>query len=60
MEDVCLGVPVKLGIKGIERIIPIIMTERERKAFLKAAEGVKKYTEDILSCVNFKMSLLCY
>lgn len=52
VDDVCLGVPVKLGIGGIERIIPIIMTERERKAFIKAAESVKKSTIDVLKAID--------
>ncbi len=52
VEDVCLGVPVKLGISGIERIIPIIMTERERKAFLKAAETVKKDTNSVIEAID--------
>ncbi len=52
VEDVCLGVPVKLGISGIERIIPIIMTERERTAFLKAAETVKKDTDSVVKAVK--------
>jgi len=41
-----------LGIGGIERIIPIIMTERERKAFLKAAESVKKSTVDVMKAID--------
>ncbi|UTB33392.1 MAG: malate dehydrogenase [Methanobacterium sp. ERen5] len=52
VEDVCLGVPVKLGIDGIERIIPIIMTERERKAFLKAADEVKTKTEEVMNAID--------
>jgi malate dehydrogenase len=52
VQDVCLGVPVKLGIDGIERIIPIIMTERERNAFLKAAETVKKRTEEVMKAID--------
>ncbi len=52
VADVCLGVPVKLGIGGIERIIPIIMTERERKAFLKAAETVKSETDSVIKAIN--------
>jgi len=47
INDVCLGVPVKLGIDGIEGILPIKMSDEERKAFLKAAEEVKKNTEVI-------------
>ncbi len=47
INDVCLGVPVKLGIDGIEGILPIKMSDTERKAFIKAAEVVKKDTETI-------------
>ncbi|MCE5215104.1 MAG: malate dehydrogenase [Methanobacterium sp.] len=48
IKDVCLGVPVKLGINGIERIIPIKMNDNETKAFLNAAEVVKKRTEEVM------------
>ena len=48
INDVCLGVPVKLGIDGIEGILPIKMSAEERKAFLEAAEVVKEDTQAIL------------
>jgi malate dehydrogenase len=44
VKDVCLGVPVKMGSNGIERVIPIKMNEKETKAFKDAAEFVKKET----------------
>ncbi|MDD1764051.1 MAG: malate dehydrogenase [Methanobacteriaceae archaeon] len=49
VHDVCLGVPVKLGIDGIERIIPIKMDEKEKEAFLKAVNVVKASTQEALS-----------
>jgi malate dehydrogenase len=49
VKDVCLGVPVKLGINGIERIIPIKMNDNETNAFLKAAEFVKKRTDEVMN-----------
>ncbi|MGB9937585.1 MAG: malate dehydrogenase [Methanobacterium sp.] len=49
IEDVCLGVPVKLGIEGIKGILPIKMSENERKSFIKAAEEVKKETDKIMN-----------
>jgi malate dehydrogenase len=52
IEDVCLGVPVKLGIEGIKGILPIKMSEDERKNFLKAAEVVKKETEKIMKNID--------
>ncbi len=53
VEDVCLGVPVKLGISGIERIIRIKMNENETKAFINAAEFVKKATDEIMSNLEY-------
>lgn len=52
VNDVCLGIPVKLGINGIERIIRIKMSEKEKKSFLKAAESVKKNTKEIMGYLN--------
>ena len=48
VKDVCLGVPVKLGINGIERIIPIKMNENETNAFLSAAKFVKSRTDEVM------------
>lgn len=48
IEDVCLGVPVKLGIEGIKGILPIKMSENERKSFLEAAEVVRRETYKII------------
>jgi len=52
VNDVCLGVPVKLGINGIERIIRIKMSEKEKKAFLKAAESVKSNTKEVMESLD--------
>jgi malate dehydrogenase len=42
LKDICFGVPVKLGAKGIESIIELELTEEERKLVAKSAESVKK------------------
>jgi malate dehydrogenase len=52
IEDVCLGVPVKLGIEGIKGILPIKMSEDERKSFIKAAEVVKNETKKIIENID--------
>lgn len=52
IKDVCLGVPVKLGINGIERIIPIKMNENETKAFKNAANIVKMNTERVMDTLE--------
>ncbi len=42
LKDICFGVPVKLGAKGIESIIQLELTEEEKKLLAKSAESVKK------------------
>lgn len=49
IKDVCLGVPVKLGINGIERIIPIKMSDNEIEALKDAAKYVKKETYAVMN-----------
>lgn len=52
IEDVCIGVPVKLGINGIERIIPIKMSDNEIEAFKGAARFVKKETDEVMKSLK--------
>ena len=42
LKDICFGVPVKLGAKGIESVIQIDLNEDEKKLVAKSAESVKK------------------
>ncbi len=42
LKDICFGVPVKLGAKGIESIIQLELIEEEKKLLAKSAESVKK------------------
>jgi malate dehydrogenase len=42
LKDICFGVPVKLGAKGIESIIQLELTEEEKKLLAKSAESVRK------------------
>jgi malate dehydrogenase len=42
LKDICFGVPVKLGAKGVESIIQLELTEEEKKLLAKSAESVKK------------------
>jgi len=41
MRDVYLGVPIKLGRKGVEQIVEIALTESERQALEKSAAAVR-------------------
>ncbi len=42
LRDICFGVPVKLGAKGIESIIEIELTEEEKLLLARSAESVRK------------------
>lgn len=42
MKDIYLGVPVKLGKRGVEEIIDLELNEDERKALDRSAEAVKE------------------
>ena len=42
MKDLFLGVPVKLGRKGMEKIIEVTLTADEKVALAKSAEAVRE------------------
>jgi len=42
LKNVCFGVPVKLGAKGIEAIIELELTQEEKALVAKSADSVKK------------------
>ena len=47
ISDLFIGVPVKLGVKGIEEIIQITLTDEEQAALRKSADAVQEL-KDIL------------
>ncbi|MDD3753771.1 MAG: malate dehydrogenase [Methanobacterium sp.] len=51
-SDVCLGVPVKLGKNGVERIIKVNMSDDELKSFRLAADYVKTSTDEIITMIK--------
>jgi len=48
LEDLFIGVPVKLGATGIEQVIEITLTEDEKAALMKSAAAVQEL-KDVLS-----------
>lgn len=42
LKDICFGVPVKLGAKGIESIIELDLSESEKGLVMKSADSVRK------------------
>jgi malate dehydrogenase len=47
IKGVCIGAPVVIGKKGIERIVPIELEEQEFNDFKKSVEIVKKYWNEV-------------
>jgi malate dehydrogenase len=47
IKDVCIGVPVRLGKSGIEKIIELDLSESEKKELLNSAESIRKLTEQL-------------
>jgi malate dehydrogenase len=44
-NDLFIGVPVKLGLNGVEEIIEITLTHEEQTALAKSADAVKELVE---------------
>ncbi len=42
LKDICFGVPVKLGAKGIESVIDLDLSESEKGLVMKSADSVRK------------------
>ena len=42
IKDTVIGVPVRLGKRGIEKIIELELTAEEKQALAKSAEAVKE------------------
>ena len=47
IKNLFIGVPVKLGAKGVEQIIEIKLNDDEKKALQSSAEAVRKLVEDM-------------
>jgi malate dehydrogenase len=47
IKDLFVGVPVKLGARGVEEIIEITLNEEEKSALLRSADAVRKLVEDM-------------
>ena len=45
VHDLFVGVPAKLGANGVEQIIEVDLTERERAALQRSADAVKEIVE---------------
>lgn len=52
ISDVCVGVPIKLGKKGIEEIIELKLNIEEKALFDDSASHVKKTIEQAMDLIN--------
>ncbi len=50
-QDLFIGVPVKLGARGVEDIIEITLTDEEKQALQKSADAVQEL-KDLLKTLN--------
>ncbi len=42
LKDVCIGVPAKIGKKGIEKVIELKITDEEKAILVRSANSVKE------------------
>ena len=47
LRDICFGVPIKLGAKGVESILELDLTGDEKKLVAQSAESVKKSIKEL-------------
>jgi len=47
LRDIFMGVPVKLGSKGVEEIIELELTEKEKSDFMKSSESIKSLIDKL-------------
>ena len=41
LNGICIGVPCKIGKRGIEEVVRLDMSDEEKEAFLKSAQAIK-------------------
>jgi malate dehydrogenase len=56
LQDVFLGVPCRLGCRGIENILEVKLTEEEQKALHISAQSVRQNVKVALEGLNLKES----
>jgi malate dehydrogenase len=47
LKDICIGVPCRLGAKGIEQIIELELSQSEQKAFMASAESLRSLAKQL-------------
>ncbi len=47
LKDLFCGVPVRLGAKGVEKILELSLTDSEKRALMASAEAVRKDMQEV-------------
>ena len=47
LKDICIGVPARIGRKGIEEIVALDLTREEMEAFSASAQAIKNSIKDL-------------
>ncbi len=45
VKDICIGVPCRIGNKGIEEIVQLELNHKEKEEFVKSAESIRSLTK---------------
>lgn len=48
IKDICIGVPARLGRKGIEEIVELELNKEEKQAFLTSAAKLKEQLKELI------------
>ncbi len=51
MKDICIGVPVTLGKKGVEKIVTLRLSNEEKEALQKSADAVRNMNDVLKTLV---------
>jgi malate dehydrogenase len=52
VDGLFVGVPVVLGAGGVEKIIEIDLTEKEKAAFAKSVASVRKTADEVIAMTS--------
>ena len=51
VNDICIGVPARIGRDGIEDVVTLELSREEKTAFLRSAESIRKNLEPICAMI---------
>jgi len=51
-RDVCIGVPAIIGANGIEKIVEIELTEKEKEKFASSTAAIREVNKDLMAVLD--------